>query len=305
MRFFVTANIKKNKPLYILVLFLLVFSLFYLVTSTLEFYSKYGFSFKSIFLYFYSDFEMPEKPSLALVSENIHISLFMVSFFLLINLSLFNLTGFSDRLKPIVNLVLSFFGFTHAISDFLIYLLGPYLIHLKLLSFLLFITLSLCLVLYTLLYFLFGEDKNPGLSLLRLSVTAFFLLSFYFIFFNFILFYSKMDFSIDGIINYYLGNPQLYTKPKTFEGLIKVVNPHTILIPSFVLTLAHFSSLTKSIGKVATVLAVVAGSVDNICGLLIRYVWVEFAYLKLLSFFTLQLSLTYICIYSLLDSFKD
>lgn len=65
MRFFISANIKENRPLYYLVLTFLILLLIYWLSSWFFFYNKYGFTYSSIFRYFFGDPNFPEKISLA------------------------------------------------------------------------------------------------------------------------------------------------------------------------------------------------------------------------------------------------
>ncbi len=307
MRFFISASIRENKPLFYLVLFFLLLSLLYLLSSVLDYYARYGFSYERAFVYFFSDLEYPEKPSLALVSENVHINLFLTSIFLLVNLSLFALTNFPDALKPVIVIILSLLGLFHATSDYMVYLFGASFIHVKLFLFVVFTLLSLLLVLYNLVFFLLGkDDKSPGLSLAKLVIGFFSFMALSFVVFNFILFFSKMGFGVSSVKDYYLGNPALFTKPKTLEGMLKSAHPHMLTVPLFVLAVSHFMLFTdrKRQALVFGVLALAGGGFDALGGLLIRYVWEGFSLLKLLSFAVLQLSLLYILAVVLYESFR-
>ncbi|MFN3814385.1 MAG: hypothetical protein ACK4SM_07170 [Aquificaceae bacterium] len=301
MRFLVSGNIKENKPLYYLIVLFLFFSLLYWFSSWFYFYSKYGFSFSSVFKYFFGDPSFPEKVSLSQVFQDIHIDLFMYSFFLLVAFSLFLLTSHSNTLKVslVVLTFLSLLAFLT--SDLAILFLAPWIIYLKLLSFFIFQTLVGIILLLTFLFFLSGgKEKGPGSSNIKLTLFMFSIFLLLFTFFNFFLFLSKIGFGLQELKDYYLGNPNLFTRPKTFEGLFKTFYPHIISMALLSLTAAHFLPKWRLAVGISLFLL---SFFDNLLGFLIRFVSPNFAVFKLFSFLSLELFLLYIC-YVLLSSKK-
>lgn len=99
MRFFISADIKRNKALYYAVLAFLIFSLLFWIASWISFYGKYGLSYESLFKYYFMDPEFPQKISIAQISEDIHINLFLHGLMLLTLLSIFNLFGQNQNFK--------------------------------------------------------------------------------------------------------------------------------------------------------------------------------------------------------------
>ncbi len=300
MRFFVSGNIKENRPLYYLVVLFLFFSFLYWFGSWFYFHSRYGFSYSSAFKYFFGDPSFPEKVSLSQVFQDMHIDLFMYSFFLLVVFSLFLLTSYSNTLKVSL-IVLTFLSLlVFLTSDLAIIFLTPWIIYLKLFSFFIFQALVGFLLFFTSLFFLSGgEDKGPGSSNIRLTLFMFSIFLLLFTFFNFFLFFFKMGFSLQSLKDYYLGNPNLFTKPKTFEGLFKIFYPHLISMALLSLTAAHL--LPK--WRLAVGLGLFFLSFfDNLLGFLIRFVSPYFAVFKLFSFLSLELFLLYSCYVLLLSS---
>ena len=306
MRFFISSNIKENRPLYYMILFFILLSFAYLISSIVDFYSKYGFSYSSAFIYFFSSIEYPEKPSLASIWENVHISLFLNSMFLLVNLSLFTLTKFPEKLKPLVVAILYILGLFSSLSDFMVYLMGPGFIYVKFFLFFSFTFLSFVLLTYIFMFFLFGEDKAPGVSILKKVIAFFALLSLVFTIINFFVFFSKMGASVDGVKEYYLGNPEMYKKPKTFEGMMKVFHPHIISIPLLTLTIAHLFVFTdkQKQAMLLGILTMLSGVLDSLLGFFIRYVWDDFALLKLATFLLFQLGMLYISLIVFIKSVR-
>jgi len=296
MRFFISANIKENKPLYYAVLFFLLFLLLYWLASWVFFYTKYGFTYSSVFKYFFMDQEFPEAISLSQVSEDLHIGLFLKAFFLLVLFALFLLSSFSGRLKRSLVILSFLLGLLESLSDLLILYISPLFIYLKLLSFFGF-QLSTGIVLLLTLIFLLrkGDERSPGKSQIKLVIFLFSLLLVAFVLTNFSIFFSKMGMSVESIKDYYLGNPQTFSKPKTFEGIFKVLYPHLLSMAVFSITVAHFIFFTPAKGKVLLSVSLFFLSfLDNTLGLLIRFLHPEFALIKLLTFLSLQALLLYV-----------
>jgi len=295
MRFFISANIKENKPLYYAVLFFLLFLLLYWLASWVFFYTKYGFTYSSVFKYFFMDQEFPEAISLSQVSEDLHIGLFLKAFFLLVLLSLFLLSTFSDRLKTSLVILSFLLGLLESLSDLLILYLSPLFIYLKLLSFFGFQLSTGIVLLLTLIFLLHkGDEGSPGRSQIKLVIFLFALLLVAFVLTNFLIFFSKMGTSVESIKDYYLGNPQNFSKPKTFDGMFKVLYPHLLSMAVFSITVAHFVFFTPAKGKVFLSASLFLLSfLDNMLGLLIRFLHPDFALIKLLTFLSLQALLLY------------
>lgn len=295
MRFIITDKIKENKALYILIIVFVLFSLFFWLSSWIYFYNKYGFSYATAFNYFFQDIDFPEKISLSQLSDDIHIDIFLKSFFLLMVFSLLILFDFSNKLKIFLLIASSFFGFSYIFSDIFIIYLSDIFIYFKILSFFLFQILT-GFSLFLILYFLIFENKNkPPIKsnlILILAIFLVYLLSFGIS--NFLIFFSKMGFSIEGVKAYYLGNPEIFLKPKTFEGLFKIFYPHFISMAIFSFVVAHFILFTEAKFKILIGLSLfILSFLDNISGFLIRFIHPDFAIFKLVVFVLLEISIFY------------
>ncbi len=306
MRFFISSDIKKNRTLYFAVLFFMVFSFLFWLSSWLHFYAKYTFSYEGLVKYFFTDPEYPERISISQLSEDLHVSLFLHSFILLVLFSLFNLVAKDSKLKSFsVVLVFSLATF-YILSDLLIYFLNqPAFVWLKFASFIIYQTSFIIVWLYTLFKIL--NAKPPSNSSLRLLVFLFSIFSLIFFLSNFLNFYSKMGLNPEGIRNYYLGNPQLFIKKKTFEGVFKVFYPHLLAMSIYCLTLAHllpFAGLRQKTGFYLGILLFTFSSIDNLSSILILYTSSGMAELKLLSFICFHLIAFYCCLVLLRASVK-
>jgi hypothetical protein len=304
MRFFISARLKDNKPLYYMVIFFLFLSLIFWLSSWLYFYSKYGFSYETLYKYFFQDPEFPERISLAQLSEDLHIQTFLNAFYLLTIFALFILTSLSSYVKTLV-LLLGFLSCAfYLYSDLLILYLSPTFAYLKLFSFIGFQLINLFVLLYTLLALLTSrEDKYTDVNLLKLVIFFFSLLLMGFFFINLLAFYSKMGFSLGSVKEYYLGNPEKFVKPKTFEGMFKVFYPHIISMAVFSVAVGHFLIFAGSSLSIPLGIGLFSFSfLDNLSGFLIRFLHQDFALLKLLSFVVLQGIILYSALFMLIRS---
>jgi len=292
MRFFISANIKKNTPLYYAVLFFLVFALLFWLVSWVHFYSKYGFSYESLVRYFFLDPEFPERVSIAQVSEDFHVGVFIHGMLLITLFSLLNITVLSKKTKLMLIASTSFFALLFLLSDFFILLLGTEMVMLKLLSFLAYQLNYLITWLLTTLYILRDEQNSPKTDTLRLMSLTFAFLSLFFLFSNFLNFHAKMGFGVEGIRNYFLGNPDLFVKGKSFKGVFKVFYPHLIAMAVYSLALAHllpFAGVKRRTALWIGIFLFVFSFLDNLTSLLLLFLGSPLAYLKLLSFWSFQL----------------
>jgi hypothetical protein len=136
-----------------------------------------------------------------------------------------------------------------------------------------------------------GEwNKN---ALLRIIVLFFLFYCFAFWLTNFGL-YMEMGLSYKGVVEHYLGSPEKFTHPKSIRGLMEVSHFHLFAMGIFLVALMHLLLFVPISGLFKMILIVAAFSsafLDEASGWLIVFVSPIFAYLKIASFVTLQLSL--------------
>lgn len=290
MRFIISGDVRKKKHLYWGILFFSFFSLLFWINNFIYYYINFGFDYDSLFKYYFTDVEFPEKISLKQVSENVHINLFLNGFLILITLSIVNIFDFKKEFKFLITVLTFVSGLFYSLSDLFIYILNGY-IFLKPLSFFVF-QIFLGINIFFIFYGLFKKNSNPYVKNLKaiIGFFSFFMLIFFFI--NLFVFYQKIGFCFDCIKVYYLGDSENYIKPKTFEGVFKTFYPHLLTMAFLSFTLLHFllfSSVNKFFSVVLGVCAFIFSFLDNFSPFLIMFVDEIFIYLKILSFFALEI----------------
>ncbi len=296
MRFFISSNIKSNAPLYVTVVLFLISCQIYWIINWFFYAAKFGITYEGMFSYFFTDPQFPEKIPIAQLLEDMHIQFFIYITFLLVLSSLFLHKCVRETLKYTL-VGLSFLSATgDVLSGFAVYFLGPAFIYLKVFMFLSFQVFTGAMLFLTLKLYLTKErEEPPERSLLYSLVFAFILSTLLFAVFNFFLFISKLGFTPESVASYYAGNPQKFIRPKSLEGILEVVSPHTVSMGVYLFALVHFAFFTNVRRKVLlSAVTLLSGLADNFSPLLIRFVSPEFSYLKLISFLLLTASMVYI-----------
>lgn len=296
MRFFISSNIKSNTPLYVTVLLFLLSSLLYWVVSWFFYHFKFGLTYERMYAYFFTDPRFPERLPLGQLLEDIHIQLFMSVTFILVLSSIFIHKCVRDWVK--YTLIASSFlaGILEPLSAFGVYYVSPLFIYLKIFFFYSFqITTGAMLFLTLKLYLSKEKEEPPERSILYTLVFIFSLFTLFFTTLNFFLFLVKLGFAPHHVAEYYLGAPEKFLKPKTLEGILKVVNPHFITMGVYLFALIHFVFFTNVRNRVfISSSTLIFALLDNVSGLLIRYIDPIFSYAKLVSFLGLTFMMTYV-----------
>lgn len=111
---------------------------------------------------------------------------------------------------------------------------------------------------------------------------------------NALLFFRDMGLSYEDVVGYYLGNPEEFTNPRTFSGMLEVLHFHAFAMGILVLTLVHlmlFAEISNG-AKVFWLWVPFLFTIGNeAAGWLVRFVAPEFAYLKIFTFLGLQFGL--------------
>lgn len=111
---------------------------------------------------------------------------------------------------------------------------------------------------------------------------------------NALLFFNKMGLSVSLIMDYYRGSEERYLQPRSYQGLLEVSHFHLFAMGTLILTLTHLLLFAPiSVRLKANLILISFGSafLDEASSWLVRFVHPYFAYLKLISFLTLQVSL--------------
>jgi hypothetical protein len=106
--------------------------------------------------------------------------------------------------------------------------------------------------------------------------------------------YMEMGLSYQGVVEHYLGSPEKFTRPKSIRGLMEVSHFHLFAMGIFLVSLMHLLLFVPVNGLLKLTLIVAAFTsafLDEASGWLIVFVSPLFAYMKIISFVVLQLSL--------------
>lgn len=135
--------------------------------------------------------------------------------------------------------------------------------------------------------------KNDLLKLIVLLTTIFFV----FLWITNILFFLKIGFSYEAVVEYYRGAEESFRPPRSYFGMLEEAHFHFFSMAIVLVTLNHLFLFTgRANWEKFLVITASYGSafLDIAGGWLVRYAAAEFAYVKIGSFVVLQASLLYL-----------
>lgn len=124
---------------------------------------------------------------------------------------------------------------------------------------------------------------------------------------GFLLYFQQMDLSPSSVATYFLGSEQDSLPARTYESMLSVTHAHTVMIGAMLLLLSLLllrTPLSKTAKKMFIVLPFVSAIVDEASSWLVRYVDPNFAWLKIIAFLALQISLIGIILAILVGFFR-
>ena len=137
-----------------------------------------------------------------------------------------------------------------------------------------------------------GEwSKN---SLLRLIILFFLVYVIFFWLTNFLLYFNKMGLDPQAVIDYYRGSEEQYRQPRSYQGLLEVSHFHLFAMGILMLTVTHlllFIPIPPNYKAMLVTVCFGSAFLNEACSWLVRFAHPLFAYLKVASFLTLQISL--------------
>ncbi len=145
--------------------------------------------------------------------------------------------------------------------------------------------------------------KNDFLKI----IISFTILFFLFLWITNILLYMQIGFSYNSVVEFYLGNEETFRPPKSYIGLLEEAHFHFFSMAILLVTLTHlvlFTSISSHMKLVLILLSFISTFTEIISGWLIRYVSPLFAYLKLSSFYIMQLTLLVMMVIIVIYLFK-
>ncbi len=136
-----------------------------------------------------------------------------------------------------------------------------------------------------------GYQNNPFMRL-TLALTLVFLVGF--VITNFLLYFERMDMSPASVVKYYNGSEEEFRPARSYLSMMEVTHMHLPMMALVLLMLTHlviFAPLSVGSKTALIIIPFLAGLFGEASGWLVRYVDPSFAWLKILSFVTLQASL--------------
>ncbi len=134
--------------------------------------------------------------------------------------------------------------------------------------------------------------SGPGFQQSNKAIMGFFFLYFFLHWTTgFFMFHTKLGFSYEGVVRYYLGDPDQFINPRSFAGLLEVSHFHLFAMGLFFVVFAHllvFTPFRKPLKNGLTWGLAIALLSDMASGWLVRYADGSFAWLKLGSFWAVQ-----------------
>jgi hypothetical protein len=134
-----------------------------------------------------------------------------------------------------------------------------------------------------------GGFKHNPLMRLTLSLVLLFLVFFWLT--NFSMYFMNMNLRPQSVVDYYLGTPDGFSVPKTYEGLALTSHFHFPMMASVILLLTHlviFVPWPRWIKVTLIATAFMSAFFQELSSWLVRFVHPAWAWVKVLSFMTLQ-----------------
>ena len=115
---------------------------------------------------------------------------------------------------------------------------------------------------------------------------------------GFLLFEEKIGFHVEGVVNYYLGDAAQFINAKSIAGIFKIILPHIFVFGLFAMVVLHFLVFTEH-KKTKKMMPLIYSTfsiafLELFSPFLLLQGLEIFAYIKLFSFFALELLFLYI-----------
>jgi hypothetical protein len=124
---------------------------------------------------------------------------------------------------------------------------------------------------------------------------------------NAALYFNKMSLAPSSVVAYYLGDPEQFTQPRTYQGLLEVSHFHLFAFGMLLLVMTHLMLFVPLSGRVKAWLISVpffAGLLDEGASWMVRYGGESFAIVKVAGFLLLQTSLAVLIVISVWSVFS-
>ena len=119
---------------------------------------------------------------------------------------------------------------------------------------------------------------------------------------NALLYFNKMGLTYASVSEYYLGSEEKFLPPRSYQGMLEITHFHLFAMGILLLTLTHlmlFVPLRAELKPWFIVVPFSAALLDEGGGWLVRFVHPLFAYVKIIGFVVLEVSLAVLICVSL------
>ncbi len=109
-----------------------------------------------------------------------------------------------------------------------------------------------------------------------------------------LMYFHRMSLRPKSIMDYYLGNPEKFTEPRSYQSLLEVSHAHLFSMGMLAVTLTHlllFAQVSERIKLRLSLWVFFSMVTDELSGWLIRFVDPLFVWVKLGAFLCLEISM--------------
>lgn len=124
---------------------------------------------------------------------------------------------------------------------------------------------------------------------------------------GFLLYFQHMDLSAPSVVSYFLGSEQDSRPARTYESMLNVTHAHTVMMGTMLLLLSLLlirSPLSTTAKKMFIILPFASAILDEASSWLVRFADPNFAWLKIIAFLALQISLIGVILAMLVGFFR-
>ena len=141
-------------------------------------------------------------------------------------------------------------------------------------------------------YFVSGEQQRK--LLLNALVLMFLAYMFLQWISNGMMYFHRMDLTVESVVTYYNGNEEQFIPAKSYDGMLEVLHFHLFSMGMLAVTLTHLMLMTDFSTRLKiwlSSLTFFSAIAEELAGWLVRFAHPLFAYFKIGTFLLLELSL--------------
>lgn len=142
-----------------------------------------------------------------------------------------------------------------------------------------------------------GSFNSKPLMRITLIASLIFLIGFWIT--SAMMYFSRMNLTPDSVIAYYRGSETAFTQARTFGSMLEVTHGHLPVMALVALLLTHLFVFTSYSGRIKLATIIVffgAALTGEAASWLVRFVHPAFAWLKIVSFLALEISMAFVIV---------